>query len=203
MRLDTFSIGTAPTYSEAEWAAMRRAATQEHKQQRLLAQQSAFAGIDPTPPLGAEQSSIVKFTQDQCDIHVFIALPSATTPTSALRVDITRQSLSVVVNTPKGPSTLVGGTLWSPVEPAECHWQRTDDLVEVTLAKVYRRGRYPLGGSLADTWWWGLLAGGPRIQGQYPPAAYYAAYGGDGRPMHRAPHALINRASAQSLINNH
>lgn len=180
----------APTYTEAEQAAMQRAAALEHQQRRLLAQQPAFARIDPGP-LGTACSAVCKFSQDQCEVHVFVALPSPGTPTSALRVHVAPEALSVVVDSPEGPVELVGGALWSPVEPAECHWQRTDDIVELTLAKAYRRGRYPPGGSLADTWWWALLVGAPRIAGQYPPPEYYSAMCGERSPVGMLSHGAL------------
>lgn len=153
---------------------MRRAAALHSQQQRLLARRPAHERVDPGP-LGTTTPAYA-FVQDQCEVHVYVSLPSAT-PTTALRVGITPATLSVVLDLPER-AVLVQGPLYAPVEPSACHWQRTDDLLEVTLAKVYRCDRYPPGKTLADTWWWSLLQGGPRIDGRYPPPQYYAAHGG-------------------------
>jgi hypothetical protein len=51
-------------------------------------------------------------------------------------------------------------------------------MVQITLLKSCRRGRYAAGATNADTWWPCLLAGSAaaeRLPGPHPPAAYYSS----------------------------
>lgn len=47
-------------------------------------------------------------------------------------------------------------------------------MLTLLLLKANRRGQYANGCTAADTFWFSLTTGGPRLAAQHPPTAYYS-----------------------------
>lgn len=73
---------------------------------------------------------------------------------------------------------LLGGQLLRAVDPHRSQWQVADGVVEVTLLKASRRGRYAPGTTNADTFWdrvWAKALPQDRLPSPQPPLQYYSS----------------------------
>lgn len=89
-------------------------------------------------------------------------------------VAITAQHLRVTAD----GSQVLGGELLRAVDPHRSAWQVADGLVEVTLLKASRRGRYAPGATNADTFWdrvWAKALPQDRLPSPQPPLRYYSS----------------------------
>ncbi len=176
----------------------------QHQQTLAMQEANPFEAILPSA-LGKDCGQY-KFDQDQHVVHVYLRLPEDVHRGMRVAVHIDRQGIEVVACAQEGmlsnkrimdttPTTILttlststplttsstvvlAGRLYAPVLVEESTWQREGNIIELTLYKVYTRGRYPPNGTLADTFWWSLFEGAgeeARIAEPYPPAVYYSA----------------------------
>ena len=134
-----------------------------------------------------------QWQQNQGEVTVFVRLkPKAVR--GKVEVAYTEDALRVVVD----GEAVLEGALYQPVVPADSGWFISNDILELTLRKRYRRGYgYAPGKSNADTFWRGVLADAPEALPLGPGAAPSAYYSSEWRVS--AEDALADRADRLKL----
>ena len=134
-----------------------------------------------------------QWQQNQGEVTVFVRLkPKAVR--GEVEVAYTEDALRVLVD----GEAVLEGALYQPVVPAESGWFISNDILELTLRKRYRRGYgYAPGKSNADTFWRGVLADAPEALPLGPGAAPSAYYSSEWRVS--AEDALADRADRLKL----
>ncbi len=183
----------APAYTGAERAAVAaREAAEAAAARRAAAAGAAYAGVELPRGLGADAGGY-KWRQDQSRVEVFVPLPEGA-GAAQVAVDLTVGFLSIAVD----ERPILSGALYREVKVEDSGWYVADGVLELSLLKRSRRGRYAAGATNADTFWRAVVRNAPAaaaLAAERPPTEYYWAPCEGAEAAARAPRARRRAAS--------
>jgi hypothetical protein len=160
----------APSFTEDEKKAMMIQEEKESSGRFKTVQMKLWDEIEVVEGLGLTLGSY-KWRQSLSTVEVFVRLPPGLDVKRHVRIDIQSTSLSIFL----GPeASEISGQLLKSVEAKTSSWYCMDDVLHISMFKLWRKGRYEPGKGCEETWWGALFVDSDKIQSLYPPSFYYS-----------------------------
>eukprot|EP00898_Chlorokybus_atmophyticus_P001346 jgi/Chlat1/2211/Chrsp17S00163 len=158
-----------PKYSEQERERIIAAANGEREARaQLTAKERHWMSIKVDPTLGADMGTL-KWRQTQACVELYL-LVGDDVGARDVEVVLTSMHLRIVI---KGEVCIMG-ELAQPIKRDDSTWMLEGGVLELVMLKRNRRGFYEDKTDNRHTFWWSLVASGPRLEGEEEvPNAYF------------------------------
>lgn len=164
-------IAIRPKYTAEDLRRMEQKEEEEAMAKRIEGpQEKSWNAIEIPEQLGIQLDEY-KWKQNQSYVEIFYRLPR-NIQSHRVKVELSPSDMAVIVAGEK----VLHGKLFAPIKQDMSTWIIQDGVLEITLLKRYRRGKYQDGKTNADTFWRSVFDGATdkeTLQLDHPPSLYY------------------------------